>query len=169
MSNSTLTASTQLSRIDRLEALVREYGNTPLLGHGRTRTDVMADILASQHTNSGAPVAILAWQERMPEPRRAYTCDMNCSSDRRHNSPTSCGDCMPVVVRGDSIAARDSEIAELRAALANEPAPAVPATSRKMAWTDSPYKTDYYQAQAWAAGWNECRAAQIVSGQAQGM
>lgn len=36
--------SPELPDLDRLEALVREYGNTPLLGAGRTRKVVMADI-----------------------------------------------------------------------------------------------------------------------------
>ena len=73
------------------------------------------------HPAQSAPVA--TWQERLPEPRRVYTCDMNCSGpDRRHNSPTSCGDCMPHMAYGDPVAARDAEIAELRAIVANSPA-----------------------------------------------
>lgn len=83
-----------------------------------TSCPVIAPLPTGQGPEGNAQAAIPTWQERMPEPRRAYTCDMNCSSDRRHNSPTSCGDCMPVVVRGDSVAARDAEIADLRAALA---------------------------------------------------
>ena len=43
MNNSNL-ASPELPDLDRLEALVREYGNTPLLGAGRTRKVVMGEI-----------------------------------------------------------------------------------------------------------------------------
>lgn len=95
---------------------------------------------AAQHAESGAPAAIPTWQERMPKPRRAYTCDMNCSRDRRHESPTSCGDCMPVTVHGDPVKARDAEIADLRAALAakSQGAPAVPAgLTRYSMWSNS--------------------------------
>ncbi|WP_314439469.1 hypothetical protein [Massilia timonae] len=76
---------------------------------------------ATPPSPSTAP-EVKTWQQRMPKPRHAYMCDMNCSRDRRHNSPTSCGDCMGVMVHGDPVAARDAEIAELRAALASRPA-----------------------------------------------
>lgn len=58
---------------------------------------------------------IKTWVERMPKPRVEYQCSMNCSPC----SPgRACGDCAPVKVYGDPIAARDAEIAELRAELA---------------------------------------------------
>lgn len=55
---------------------------------------------------------IKTWQERMPKPRIAYQCDMNCSP---RSEGKDCGDCMPVRVYGDPVAARDAEIADLRA------------------------------------------------------
>jgi len=58
--------------------------------------------------------SIKGWQMRMPEPRTVYCCDMNCSPC---DPSAACGDCVPVKVHGDSIVARDAEIAELRAAV----------------------------------------------------
>lgn len=57
---------------------------------------------------------IMTWRERMPEPRIVYQCGMNCWP---RSEGIACGDCYPVKVHGDPVAARDAEIAELRAAL----------------------------------------------------
>lgn len=65
-------------------------------------------------TGTARRAKIATWQERMPEPRNEFRCSMNCSP--RHGV---CDDCMPVTVRGDAVAARDAEIADLRMALAN--------------------------------------------------
>jgi hypothetical protein len=58
---------------------------------------------------------IKTWRERMPAPRIEYRCAMNCWP---RNPGQACGDCMSITVHGDPIAARDAEIAELRAELA---------------------------------------------------
>lgn len=56
------------------------------------------------------------WQERMPAPRRAFQCDMNCGGVGLGKVvDKGCGDCMPIIVHGDPIVARDAEIAALRA------------------------------------------------------
>ena len=66
---------------------------------------------------------IMTWQERMPAPRAAFECGMNCSGDGLVKSPdTDCGDCTPITVRGDPVAAMVDEISDLRAALAATPA-----------------------------------------------
>ncbi len=65
---------------------------------------------------------IPTWRERMPEPRTEYRCDMNCS---RSKPSEECGDCLPETVRGDAIAARDAEIADLRARIEQLTAPRV--------------------------------------------
>jgi hypothetical protein len=62
---------------------------------------------------------IKTWQERMPAPRTEMQCVMNCYP--RHGV---CNDCEPVTIYGDPVAARDAEIAELRAACAHRPAAA---------------------------------------------
>lgn len=63
--------------------------------------------------------AIRTWQERMPAPRAAFYCSMNCSGVGMHAiRDDDCGDCGSTTVHGDPIAARDAEIAELRTALA---------------------------------------------------
>ena len=59
------------------------------------------------------PAVIATWQERLPAPRTVMRCTMNCSPS---NPP--CEDCMPEKVLGNAVAARDAEIAELRATLA---------------------------------------------------
>jgi hypothetical protein len=67
-------------------------------------------------TESGA---VLTWQERMPQPRAAFQCAMNCSGAGMGKVlEQSCGDCMPIKVYGDPLAARDAEIIDLRAAVA---------------------------------------------------
>ena len=67
---------------------------------------------------------IKTWQERMPAPRPWFACDMNCSDSSKRDFSTGCGDCMRIKIYGDPVAARDAEIAELRAALVKvEPMP----------------------------------------------
>lgn len=71
---------------------------------------------------------IPTWKERMPAPRIEMQCSMNCSP---RGGP--CEECWPVTVHGDKVAARDAEIADLRAALAGRQ----PSESRNSApWTD---------------------------------
>lgn len=67
-------------------------------------------------------INIKKWPERMPAPRKEYQCAANCYPS---NPGPDCIDCMPVTVHGDPIAARDAEIAELRAALERLTAPRV--------------------------------------------
>lgn len=57
---------------------------------------------------------IKTWMERMPKPWWEKVCDMNCSPRPRRLD--DCPDCISVKQYGDPIAARDAEIAELRAA-----------------------------------------------------
>lgn len=61
---------------------------------------------------------VKTWQERMPKPKTAWRCVMNCSGAFGKVPEANCGDCEPFTVHGDPVAARDIEIAELRAALA---------------------------------------------------
>lgn len=80
-----------------------------------TRDEVVA--AWNRRTTDAADRNVATWQERMPPPRAAYQCSMNCSSVgmgavREEN----CGDCMPITIEGDSVAARDAEIADLRMA-----------------------------------------------------
>lgn len=60
---------------------------------------------------------VKTWQERMPKPKTAWHCAMNCSGIFNKPADFNCGDCEPFTIRGDPIAARDAEIADLRAAL----------------------------------------------------
>lgn len=59
---------------------------------------------------------IKTWIERMPNPWWEKVCDMNCSPRPRRLD--DCPDCVRVKRYGDPIAARDEEIAELRALIA---------------------------------------------------
>jgi|GEM_PF-2916075 len=68
---------------------------------------------------------IPTWQERMPAPYPQKYCTMNCGAykdDKRSRAQRmdECGDCVTVAVHGDPIAARDAEIADLRAALSQQ-------------------------------------------------
>lgn len=59
--------------------------------------------------------SILTWQQRMPAPRAAFQCAMNCSdAGMGRVLEKDCGDCMAIKVFGDPVAARDAEIADLR-------------------------------------------------------
>jgi hypothetical protein len=63
-------------------------------------------------------ITIKTWQERMPAPRPAFECTMNCSSvGMCAVLEDGCGDCRPITLSGDPAKARDEEIAELRNAL----------------------------------------------------
>jgi hypothetical protein len=84
--------------------------------------DLCDAMLAAHPATEQADVP--TWQERMPEPRAAFQCSMNCSSVGMGNvMEKGCGDCMPIAVHGDPIVARDAEIADLRAALAKRGQP----------------------------------------------
>ena len=64
--------------------------------------------------------AVKPWADRMPAPRKAFACDMNCSGVGKETvREVGCGDCMRITIYGDPVKARDDEIAELRAALAD--------------------------------------------------
>jgi hypothetical protein len=56
---------------------------------------------------------IKTWQERMPAHHTEMRCAMNCFP--RHGV---CDDCEPGKIYGGPVAARDAEIADLRAAIA---------------------------------------------------
>lgn len=57
---------------------------------------------------------IKTWQERLPMPLKRKYCTMNCSP----RDPHGCEDCETETVHGNAVAARDEEIADLRAELA---------------------------------------------------
>lgn len=77
------------------------------------------------------------WQERMPAPRKQKYCAMNCSGGER-----PCEDCDTETIYDDHVAARDAEIADLRAALAAAPLPQV--QSKALDWMAQPTETGLY-------------------------
>lgn len=72
---------------DALDALVREYGNTPLLGPGRTRQDVLRDIRAlvpvviaeqAPQSTAGTGVVVLGQQELKDALIAAHRAGQGC-------------------------------------------------------------------------------------------
>lgn len=58
---------------------------------------------------------IVPWPERMPEPRTAFQCSMNCSGvGLGAIVEQDCGDCSTCTIKGDPVAARDAELADHR-------------------------------------------------------
>jgi hypothetical protein len=92
------------NRYARNEKAVEELVDLELSIYRRLAAPMVAD---------PAGVAVPTWQQRIPSPRKEKYCTMNCSGGVR-----PCEDCGTETIYGDHVAARDAEIADLRAALA---------------------------------------------------